>query len=86
MARKKYTVTSKEQLIKEIDRRIGEGEKAKTIAYTLGVNIGIVQEFMRLTKLKHKQEQEALQIKPPEYLNCFDDYFNKLNTEKHKRD
>ncbi|WP_044783824.1 hypothetical protein [Bacillus thuringiensis] len=86
MARKKYIVTSKEQLINEIDRRIVEGENAKTIAYTLGINIGIVQEFVRLTKIKHRQDQEALQVKEIEYLNCFDDYFNKLNTEKHKRE
>lgn len=86
MPRKKYIATSKEQLIKEIDRRIAEGEKAKTIASALGLHAGIVQEFVHLTKLKHKQDQEALQIKPTEYLNCFDDYFNKLNTEKHKRD
>ncbi|TKI98155.1 hypothetical protein FC699_05325 [Bacillus wiedmannii] len=86
MARKKHIVTSKEQLINEIDRRIVEGENAKTIAYTLGINIGIVQEFVRLTKLKNRQDQEALQVKEPEYLNCFDDYFNKLNAERYKRD
>ncbi|SCM99116.1 Uncharacterized protein BWINRASL_05348 [Bacillus mycoides] len=85
MARKKYIVTSNEQLIKEIDRRIEEGEKVKTIASALGLHAGIVKEFVHLTRLKNKQEQEALQIKPPEYLNCFDDYFNKLNEEERKK-
>ncbi|GLV67447.1 hypothetical protein Bmyc01_61160 [Bacillus mycoides] len=86
MARKKYIVTSKEQLIKEIDRRIEEGEKAKTIASALGLHAGIVKEFVHLTRLKHKQEQEALQIEEPEYLNCYGDYFDKLNEERYKRD
>ncbi|EJR43722.1 hypothetical protein IIM_05360 [Bacillus cereus VD107] len=86
MTRKKKPVMNNEQLIKEIDRRIEEGEKVKTIASALGLHAGIVKEFVHLTRLKHKQEQEALQIKPPEYLACFDDYFNKLNEERHKRD
>lgn len=86
MARKKHIVTNKEQLIKEIDRRIAEGEKVKTIAYSLGFNTGIIKEYVRLNSLKHKQEQEALQIEEPEYLNCFGDYFNKLNEERNKRD
>ncbi len=86
MARKKKLVLSNEKLIKEIDRRISEGEKVKTIASALGLNPGIVQEFVHLTKLKHKPEQEALQVKPTEYLNCFGDYFNKLNDKKHERD
>ncbi|BCC09530.1 MULTISPECIES: hypothetical protein [Bacillus cereus group] len=86
MARKKYIAKNKEQLIQEIDRRTEEGEKVKTIAFALGLHAGIVQEFVHLTKLKNKREQEALQIEPPEYLNCFGDYFNKLNDERYKRD
>lgn len=86
MARKKHIVTNKEELIKEIDRRIEEGEKVKTIASALGLHAGIVKEFVHLTKLKNKQEQEASQIKPPEYLNCFGDYFNKLNNKGSKED
>lgn len=86
MARKKYIAPNKEELIKEIDRRMEEGEKVKTIASALGLHAGIVKEFVHLTRLKHKQEQEALQIEPPEYLNCFGDYFSKLNNKGSKED
>lgn len=86
MGRKKNVAINKEHLVQEIDRRIAEGEKVRTIAFAVGLPAGIVQEFVHLSELKNKREQEALQIQPPEYLNCFGDYFNKLNGERNERD
>ncbi|WP_186673538.1 hypothetical protein [Sporosarcina sp. BP05] len=58
-----------------MDQLITEGLTAEQIATRKGINIGIIREYMKLSKQIEKQKQEAMNVREPEYLNCFDELY-----------